>query len=183
MTQEGSKVVIVGGSSGIGFGVAEAIVERGADVILVGRSLDKLHRAARLLDAPQQVSTISADVTVEADVQRMFTQVGSFDHLVVTRGVPPPGAPIESTEPPYRARIHRCDVGIGVFAGKAHSRQAALGRFDNLHLRNLERSTERSGRRRRCRIFRLPGSCASIRAGTHASERSLTRLGRYADVG
>jgi NAD(P)-dependent dehydrogenase (short-subunit alcohol dehydrogenase family) len=41
-TLEGSKVVIVGGSSGIGFGAAEAIVERGADVILVGRSLDKL---------------------------------------------------------------------------------------------------------------------------------------------
>jgi NAD(P)-dependent dehydrogenase (short-subunit alcohol dehydrogenase family) len=41
---------------------------------------------------------ISADVTVEADVQRMFSQVGSFDHLVVTRDAPPPGAPIESTD-------------------------------------------------------------------------------------
>jgi NAD(P)-dependent dehydrogenase (short-subunit alcohol dehydrogenase family) len=98
MALEGSKVVIVGGSSGIGLGAAEAIAERGADVILVGRSVDKLHRAARVLDAPQHVSTISADVTVEADVQRMFSQVGSFDHLVVTRGAPPPGAPIESTD-------------------------------------------------------------------------------------
>ena len=76
MALEGSKVVIVGGSSGIGLGAAEAIVERGADVILVGRSIDKLHRAARVLDAPQHVSTISADVTVEADVQRMFSQIG-----------------------------------------------------------------------------------------------------------
>ncbi len=92
MALEGSKVVIVGGNSGIGLGAAEAIVERGADVILVGRSVDKLHRAA------QHVSTISADVTVEADVQRMFSQVGSFEHLVVTRGAPPPGAPIESTD-------------------------------------------------------------------------------------
>jgi len=98
MALEGSKVVIVGGSSGIGLGAAEAIVERGADVVLVGRSVDKLHRATRVLDAPQHVSTISADVTVEADVQRMFSQVGSFDHLVVTRGAPPPGAPIESTD-------------------------------------------------------------------------------------
>jgi len=91
-------VVIVGGSSGIGLGAAEAIVERGADVVLVGRAVDKLLRAARVLDAPQHVSTISADVTVEADVQRMFSQAGSFDQLVVTRGAPPPGASIESTD-------------------------------------------------------------------------------------
>jgi NAD(P)-dependent dehydrogenase (short-subunit alcohol dehydrogenase family) len=84
MALEGSKVVIVGGSSGIGRGAAEAIVERGADVILVGRSVDKLRRAHRVLDAPQHVSTISADVTVEADVQRVFSQVGSFDHLFTT---------------------------------------------------------------------------------------------------
>ena len=32
LTLEGSKVVIVGGSSGIGFGAAEAIVERGPEV-------------------------------------------------------------------------------------------------------------------------------------------------------
>jgi NAD(P)-dependent dehydrogenase (short-subunit alcohol dehydrogenase family) len=84
MALEGSKVVIVGGSSGIGRGAAEAIVERGADVILVGPSVDKLRRAHRVLDAPQHVSTISADVTVEADVQRVFSQVGSFDHLFTT---------------------------------------------------------------------------------------------------
>ena len=47
--------------------------------------------------------------------------------------------------PSYRARIHRCDVGIGVFACKARSRQAAPGRLDNLHLRNLERSTAHPG--------------------------------------
>ncbi len=98
LTLEGSKVVIVGGSSGIGFGAAEAIVERGPEVILVGRSLDKLHRAARLLDAPQQVSTIAADVTVEAEVRRMSRRSGPSTILVVTRGVPPPGAPIESTD-------------------------------------------------------------------------------------
>jgi NAD(P)-dependent dehydrogenase (short-subunit alcohol dehydrogenase family) len=57
-----------------------------------------LQRAAGVLDAPQHVRTISADLTVEADVQRMFSQIGSFDHLVVARGAPPPGAPIESTD-------------------------------------------------------------------------------------
>ena len=98
MALENSKVVIVGGSSGVGLGAAQAIVGRGAQVVLVGRSAERLQRAAQALDAPQQVSTISADVTVEADVRRMFSQVGAFDHLVVTRGVPPPAVPIESTD-------------------------------------------------------------------------------------
>ena len=98
MALENSKVVIVGGSSGVGLGAAQAIVGRGAQVVLVGRSAERLQRAAQALDAPQQVSTIAADVTVEADVQRMFSQVGAFDHLVVTRGVPPPAVPIESTD-------------------------------------------------------------------------------------
>jgi NAD(P)-dependent dehydrogenase (short-subunit alcohol dehydrogenase family) len=100
MALEGSKVVVVGGSSGIGLGAAKAIVERGAKVVLVGRSVDKLRGAAQALSAPKHVSTISADVTVEGDVERMFSQVGSFDHLIVTRGTPPPAVPIESTDLP-----------------------------------------------------------------------------------
>lgn len=98
MTLENSKVVIVGGGSGIGLGAAKAIAERRAEVVLVGRSADKLHHAAKTLGAQEHVTTIAADVTSEAEVQRMFGQVGAFDHLIVTRGVPPPGAPIESTD-------------------------------------------------------------------------------------
>jgi NAD(P)-dependent dehydrogenase (short-subunit alcohol dehydrogenase family) len=103
MTQEGSKVVIVGGSSGIGFGPAEAIVERGADVILLGRSLDKLHCAARLLDAPQPVSTFSADVTVNrcaADVHagrvfRLFSNPRRTSSGGADRINRPPEPPVE----------------------------------------------------------------------------------------
>ena len=53
MALECSKVIIVGGSSGIGLRAAEAIVEQGADVVLVWRSVDKLHRAA----CPRSTST------------------------------------------------------------------------------------------------------------------------------
>jgi len=74
------------------------------------------------MQRPQQVSTISADVTIEADVQWMFTQVRVFRPLVLTRGVPPPGGADQINRPLYRARIHRCNVGIGVLAGKAESR-------------------------------------------------------------
>ena len=82
-----SKVVVVGGSSGIGRGVATAVLERGASVVLVGRSRDKLNDTSKALAGPPRVKTIVADVTREEDVVRMFAEVGSFDHLVVTGGV------------------------------------------------------------------------------------------------
>lgn len=91
-----SKIVIVGGSSGIGRGVAQAAVDRGAEVVLVGRSEAKLRRASEALGAGPRVTTVAADVTHEPDVVRMFEAVGPFDHLVVTRGVPPLNAPIDA---------------------------------------------------------------------------------------
>jgi NAD(P)-dependent dehydrogenase (short-subunit alcohol dehydrogenase family) len=36
MSLKGSKIVVVGGSSGIGLGVAQAAIDRGAAVVLVG---------------------------------------------------------------------------------------------------------------------------------------------------
>ncbi|TGT79011.1 SDR family NAD(P)-dependent oxidoreductase, partial [Mesorhizobium sp. M5C.F.Ca.ET.164.01.1.1] len=36
----GKKIIVVGGSSGIGFGVAAAALEHGVEVVVVGRSED-----------------------------------------------------------------------------------------------------------------------------------------------
>lgn len=94
MSLESSKIVIVGGSSGIGLGVARAALDRGAHVVLVGRSPDKLRDARESLGPSAGVTTLAADVTREPDVARMFEQIGPFDHLVVTRGDPPVAAPI-----------------------------------------------------------------------------------------
>jgi NAD(P)-dependent dehydrogenase (short-subunit alcohol dehydrogenase family) len=87
MTLNACRVVVVGGSSGIGRGVAEALVERNADVVLVGRSREKLENTSGALGGPPHVRIIAADASREEDVARMFVEVGSFDHLVVTGGV------------------------------------------------------------------------------------------------
>jgi NAD(P)-dependent dehydrogenase (short-subunit alcohol dehydrogenase family) len=63
--------------------------------VIVGRSPDKLQDASKALGSPPRVKVVAAEVTREDDVVRMFAEVGSCDHLVITRGVPP-GAPIAS---------------------------------------------------------------------------------------
>ncbi|MEW9309205.1 SDR family oxidoreductase [Labrys neptuniae] len=94
----GQKIIVVGGSSGIGLGVARAALENGADVVIVGRSPDKLRAAEQSLDAGLQVRSVVADMTEEADLARLFQNAGAFDHLVSTAGTPPPGDPIERTD-------------------------------------------------------------------------------------
>jgi NAD(P)-dependent dehydrogenase (short-subunit alcohol dehydrogenase family) len=97
-TLYGKKVVVVGGSSGIGLGVAAAALQSGADVVLVGRSAEKLHAAKQALGAHDRLRSHAADIIKETDVARMFDEIGAFDHLVSTAGTPPPNDPIGRTD-------------------------------------------------------------------------------------
>ena len=93
---KGQKIVVVGGSSGIGLGVAKAALEDGAEVVIVGRSADRLKAAEQALGG--RAKSIAADMTREAEIVRLFDEVGAFDHLVSTAGTPPPNYPIGDTD-------------------------------------------------------------------------------------
>lgn len=97
-TLMGKKVLVIGGNSGIGLGVAAAALEKGAEVILVGRSREKLQAAERSVAALGEVATFAADMTKETEIEQLFAQIGAFDHLVSTAGTPPPGDPIKNAD-------------------------------------------------------------------------------------
>ena len=76
-----SRVVISGGSSGIGFSIAEKVLEAGAaGVVLLARNAERMERAAEQLG--DKASSMVVDVTDESAVAECFTDVGAFDHLV-----------------------------------------------------------------------------------------------------
>lgn len=77
-------IIVVGGSSGIGLGIAQATLAKGARIVIVGRSQERLERVAVELADKSRVQTVAADVTGEDDVRHLFEAVGHFDHLVVT---------------------------------------------------------------------------------------------------
>lgn len=95
---KGKKVVVVGGSSGIGLGVAASALKSGAELVIVGRSREKLQAAQRALAANGGVRTLAADMTRESEITRVFDEVGAFDHLVSTAGTAPPADPIDRTD-------------------------------------------------------------------------------------
>ncbi|HEY3993378.1 MAG TPA: SDR family oxidoreductase [Ktedonobacteraceae bacterium] len=78
------KVIVVGGSSGMGLGVAQAALAKGAEVIIVGRSQARLAKASEELVGTGRVRTFAANVTSEYEVRNLFETIGHFDHLVVT---------------------------------------------------------------------------------------------------
>jgi NAD(P)-dependent dehydrogenase (short-subunit alcohol dehydrogenase family) len=76
----GKKVVVVGGSSGIGLSTAEAAKREGADVIIASRNAARLDAVAEKLNA----IAIPTDVTDDKSVAHLFRSSGPVDHVVVT---------------------------------------------------------------------------------------------------
>ncbi len=67
----GQTAIITGASSGIGLGVAEAYVARGANVVLNARNETKLHEAAKRLGAPERIAVVAGDIGVPETGQRL----------------------------------------------------------------------------------------------------------------
>src|SRR5450755_679622 len=80
MLLTGKKVVVVGGSSGIGLATAELAKREGAEVIIASRNADRLNAVAAKLG----VKAIPADVTNDDSVASLFRACGAVDHVVVT---------------------------------------------------------------------------------------------------
>jgi NAD(P)-dependent dehydrogenase (short-subunit alcohol dehydrogenase family) len=80
MQLKDKKVVVVGGSSGIGLATAELAKREGADVIIASRNAEKLDAVAKTLNA----IAIPADVTSDESVAELFRRCGPVDHVVVT---------------------------------------------------------------------------------------------------
>ena len=84
MGLDGKRIVIIGGTSGIGLAVAEAAIADGAEVVVGSSQAGNVESATRKLG--NKASGQSVNVREEPSVEAFFGQVGPFDHLVFTAG-------------------------------------------------------------------------------------------------
>jgi NAD(P)-dependent dehydrogenase (short-subunit alcohol dehydrogenase family) len=92
MRLEGKRVVIIGGSSGIGLETARLALADGARVTIAGRSEDRLRRAAdTVLSGRDRLRTVVADLSEESSIRSLFTGEGHVDHVFVPAGEFRPG--------------------------------------------------------------------------------------------
>jgi NAD(P)-dependent dehydrogenase (short-subunit alcohol dehydrogenase family) len=78
------RVVIVGGSSGIGLAVAKEAASQGAEVVIVSSNAERVQEAVRSIGG--NVPGEAIDVSDEKAVEAFFTKIGAIDHLVFTAG-------------------------------------------------------------------------------------------------
>jgi NAD(P)-dependent dehydrogenase (short-subunit alcohol dehydrogenase family) len=78
MTLQNKKLIVAGGSSGIGLAAAKMLQENGALVTVTGRNQEKLNNAKSL-----GLSTAQVDSGNIASLQTFFSSQGIIDHLVI----------------------------------------------------------------------------------------------------
>ncbi|MCF3963126.1 SDR family oxidoreductase [Streptomyces fuscigenes] len=97
-TYDGKKIVITGGSSGIGLATARLFADGGAHVLITGRTRGSLDTASEQLG--NRATAVRADTASLADIEALADTVhkrfGTVDALFVNAGVTA-SAPFEST--------------------------------------------------------------------------------------
>jgi NAD(P)-dependent dehydrogenase (short-subunit alcohol dehydrogenase family) len=84
MSLKNARVLVIGGTSGIGLGVASAAAERGAIPIVVSRQQSSVDRA--LSQLPEHARGATVDLTDLSALEQLAVDIGDIEHLVFTAG-------------------------------------------------------------------------------------------------
>ncbi len=91
MELKDKAVLITGGGSGIGLGIALGLAREGCRVVISGRNLQKLQDAAAQFDGQPAIIAYACDVSDRGSVRELFAraeeQVGPLDILVNSAGI------------------------------------------------------------------------------------------------
>ena len=122
-TKVPQTVIVTGSATGIGFAIAEQFVERGANLLLNGRTHEKLAAAAEKLGHPDRVAFIAADITEPRDANKIvdtaLDRFGRLDVLVNNAG-------IFHTKPFTDYTIEELDAFLGYLRGTFALTQSAV---------------------------------------------------------
>ncbi|GAB3909242.1 SDR family oxidoreductase [Mucilaginibacter boryungensis] len=81
---QNKRVIILGGSSGIGLATAKAASADGASVIIVSGNQQRIDSA--LAELPPTATGYTINLSHESNIKSFFENIGKFDHLVYTAG-------------------------------------------------------------------------------------------------
>lgn len=119
----GNVAVVTGGAQGIGFAVAERIVQSGAQVVLWDSQTEANAKAATLLSTFGPVSAVTVDVSdwdsVQSALRTTIRQAGQIDILVNSAGIAGPNATVENYDNDAWRRIIDINLTGTYFVNKS----------------------------------------------------------------
>jgi NAD(P)-dependent dehydrogenase (short-subunit alcohol dehydrogenase family) len=80
----GKRIVLLGGTSGVGLATAIAAANEGANIVVVSSSQNRVDNALAALSPGSEGYT--CNLTDEEQVKELFKRIGEFDHLAFTAG-------------------------------------------------------------------------------------------------
>jgi NAD(P)-dependent dehydrogenase (short-subunit alcohol dehydrogenase family) len=80
----GKRIVVLGGTSGIGLATAKAARREGAMIVVASSRRQRVDHALASLESGAAGHVV--DLSDEAQVRKFFENIGAFDHLVYTAG-------------------------------------------------------------------------------------------------
>ncbi|MEU6740115.1 SDR family NAD(P)-dependent oxidoreductase [Streptosporangium sandarakinum] len=92
MTEFANRTVLItGGGSGMGLATAQKLLEAGAQVVIAGRSQERLDKAVEELGAGDRVLAVATDVSRAEDLDRLFSRIeerfGRLDGVFANAGI------------------------------------------------------------------------------------------------
>ncbi|MBV9221574.1 MAG: SDR family oxidoreductase [Methylobacteriaceae bacterium] len=86
---KGKRVLVIGGSSGLGLATAQAFSAAGSQVTIAARAGERLDKAREQVGAG--VTSRPLDITDEGAIERFFAEGEAWDHVVITASSTRPG--------------------------------------------------------------------------------------------
>ena len=141
---DGRTAIVCGASAGIGLGVAEALAEEGANVVMFARRPEPLEREAARLGG----LAVPGDVTVAEDLERLVAAAvdafGGIDILVNNSGGPPRTPTVGLTDEQVEAAVRLLLVSVVRLTGLClpHLERSPAGRIVNITSSTVKEPTD-----------------------------------------
>jgi 3-oxoacyl-[acyl-carrier protein] reductase len=109
----GRSFLVTGGSRGLGYATATALIAEGAEVCITGRDAGVLERAVKALgDRAHGVVADNADPdAADSTVEAVLTRFGRLDGALLSTGGPTPSSTLETTDEMWRHAFESVFLG------------------------------------------------------------------------
>ena len=122
MELKNARIIITGGTSGLGKAMAILLLEKGAKVIITGRDEAKLNQVAKKIGAIHFHADVSNEQDVKATYQFTIKELGGLDVLINNAGIGTARKPIDELDINEMRRIY----DVNVFGAAMMAKEAAL---------------------------------------------------------